>query len=248
KGSFGTATLGYQYAPGYLIPYKYQIMQGAPFLAPRSTLAFGGGYTISPGSGARWDNAMRYAGSFGSLGMQAIYAFNATQSDDGSTDRADDDRWGLGATYDAGPVGVGVVYHNVGSGSDADDTKELLVGGSVDLGVVKLVGTWSKKDADGDTAADNTLVSAGLIAPVGAAGQVHLGAARLNPRGDDNNARAISLGYLHTVSKRTKLYAVLNRLSFDDGATYTGNPGALSTVGSAGESTNALIAGFSHSF
>ena len=248
KGGFGTASAGYQYAPGYLIPYKYQIMQGAPFLAPRSTLAFGGGYTISPGSGARWDNALRYAGSFGGLGVQGIYAFQAQQSDDGTTDRADDDRWGLGLTYDAGPLAVGVVYHSVGSGSDADDTQEVLVGAAYDLGVVKLVGTWSKKDADGSTAADNTLFSAGVIAPVGAAGQVHLGAAKLNPRGDDNNARAITLGYLHALSKRTKVYGVLNRLTFDDGVTYTGNPGALSTVGSPGESTNAVIAGISHTF
>ena len=67
-----------------------------------------------------------------------------------------------------------MVYHHVGSGSDADDTKEMLIGASYDLGVVKLVGTWSRKDADGSTANDNTLVSAGAVVPVGASGQAHL--------------------------------------------------------------------------
>ena len=248
KGGFGTISGGLQYAPGYLVPYKYQIMQGAPGLAPRSILAFGGGYTITPASPARWDNSLRYAGSFGGLGVQAIYAFQAQQSDDGTSDRADDDRWALSLTYDAGPLGVGVVYHSVGTGTDADDTQEVLVGAAYDLGVVKLVGTWSKKDVDGSTAGDNTLFSAGVIVPVGGAGQVHLGAAKLNPRGDDNNARSISLGYMQTLSKRTTAYATYNRLTFDDGATYTGNPGATPTVANAGESTDSLIAGISHKF
>ena len=97
KGGFGTASVGYQYAPGYLIPYKYQVMGGAPLLAPRSTLGFAGGYTITPASGARWDNSVRVASEFGGLSVQGIYAFHAQQSDSGATDRADDDRWGLAA-------------------------------------------------------------------------------------------------------------------------------------------------------
>ena len=75
-----------------------------------------------------------------------------------------------------------------------------------------------------------------------------LGVARLNPRGGDNNARAVSLGYIHTVSKRTSLYAALTRQSFDDGATYVGNPGAVTTVGAAGESGTSIVAGVSHKF
>ncbi|MCB1889139.1 MAG: porin [Rhodocyclaceae bacterium] len=249
KGGFGTVSAGYQYAPGYLVPYKYQVMLGTPGLAPRSIAAFGGGYTITPASPARWDNSLRYAGDFGGVGVQAIYAFHAQQSDDGTSDRKDDDRWGLSLTYDGGPIGVGVVYHNVGSGSDADDTREVLVGAAYDLGVAKLVGTWSKKDADGSTAGDNTIVSAGVIVPVGAAGTVHVGAAKLNPRGDDNNSHNVTLGYIQTLSKRTSAYAAVNRLTFDDGATYTGTPGASPTsVATAGESTNSLIVGISHKF
>ncbi|MCB1897299.1 MAG: porin [Zoogloeaceae bacterium] len=250
KGGFGTVSLGYQYAPGYLIPYNYQVMGGSAGFAPRSTLAFAGGYTISPGSGARFDNAIRYASpKFGGFDVQGIYAFHAVQSDDGSDpDRSDDDRYGIGATYEGGPVKAGLVYHSIGTGTGADDTQELFVGVSYDLGAVKLVGSWSRKDADGDTAADNTLFSVGAVMPVGQSGSAHLGFAKLNPRGDDNNGKSITAGYIQGLSKRTKMYAAINRLTYDDGVTYAGNPGAAVSVAVAGESANTVLAGIFHSF
>ncbi|MCB1956440.1 MAG: porin [Rhodocyclaceae bacterium] len=250
KGGFGFVGLGYQYAPGYLIPGNFQVMGGSAGFAPRSTLAFAGGYTISPGSGARFDNAIRYASpKFGGVELQGIYAFSAVQSDaGGAVDRSDDDRIGLGMSFDGGPFKAGVVYHNIGSGSDADDTKEVFVGASYDLGVIKLLGSWSRKDADGSTAADNTLLSFGAVMPVGQDGSAHLGYAKLNPRGDDNNGKSITLGYIQGISKRTKVYAAINRLSYDDGVTYAGAPGAAVSVAAAGESANTVLAGIFHSF
>ena len=246
QGGFGTVSLGYQYAPGYAIPGAFQVMGGSAAFAPRSMLSFAGGYTIAPGSGARWDNAVRYAPpAMGGLEAQFIYAFHASQSDDGNDPRrGDDDRWGVGLTYSAGPVKAGLAYHNVGPGSAADDTKELFVGGSYDLGVVKIVASWSKKDADGSTAADNTLVSAGLVAPVGASGSVHLGFARLNPEGDDNNGKAATFGYIHNLSKRTNVYAAFNRVEYDANAPVA----VAATVAAADEGANSILAGMFHRF
>lgn len=246
-GPLGSLTLGYQYAPGYLIPGHFQVLGGSAGFAPRSTLAFAGGYTMTPGSAGRFDNALRYeAPRVGPFEWQAIYAFHARQADGGSGARGDDDRWGVGLRYDGGPLKAALVHHRVGSAEGP--IREWFLGASWDTGPLRWVGTWSRKDSPGATEDDNLLVSVGVVVAVGDAGSASIGAARLAPRGPHNDGRALAAGYIHVLSPRTRGYVALNRLEYDSAAGYLDRPGAVVTLATPGEAALSLIAGISHVF
>jgi len=243
QGNWGTASGGYQYAPGYLVAPRFDLMEGSGLIAPRAPLAVAGDYTISSTSRARWSNSVSYASpSFSGLNVMGIYSLYNNKLTDHS---AEDNRWGVGATYTNGPVDLGLVYHNVGAGAGVEDTQEYYVAGSYDFGVARLMGTWQQKNAAGSTSADSSLWSIGVIVPVFKSDSVQLGYAALDPRGDDNNSNSITAGYIHWMSKRTALYAAYNRLEYDNKAPST--PGIEQSVG-AGNSANSYLAGISHRF
>jgi predicted porin len=243
QGNWGTASGGYQYAPGYLVAPRFDPMEGSGLIAPRAPLAVAGDYTISSTSRARWSNSVSYASpSFGGLNVMGIYSLYNNETTDHATD---DNRWGLGATYKNGPVDLGLVYHNVGAGTGVDNTQEYYVAGSYDFGMARLMGTWQRKEADGSVTADSSLWSVGVIVPVLKSDTVQVGYARLDPRGDDNNSNSITAGYIHWMSKRTALYGAYNRLHYDDAAPST--PGIEQTV-VGGETANTYMAGILHRF
>lgn len=245
QNDYGSLTAGFQYSPGYLIPGNYQVMLGSAGFAPRSTLSFAGGYSISPGNPARFANSIRYASpNMKGFNVQGIWSFGNQETDTDTMKKTDDDRWAVGGEYAQGPLRLGAIYQQIGVGANMSDTKEFFLGASYDFGVARAMATWSRKNADGSTAADNTLASVGVVVPVTKAGSVHLGYARLNPRGSDNDGESTTLGYIHELSKRTKLYAAYNRLKYQDAAP---NPFAV-TVAAAGATANTVLMGIYHSF
>ncbi|HQO29457.1 MAG TPA: porin, partial [Accumulibacter sp.] len=72
---WGQLTLGRQYAPGYDASSRNDSFLGAAF-SPHSFLTSNAGYTITPNSGARWNNSVAYtSGNYGGFQAKAIYGF-----------------------------------------------------------------------------------------------------------------------------------------------------------------------------
>lgn len=239
----GAVTAGFQYAPGYLLAPRFDVMDGSGLMAARAPLASAADATISSGNRARWSNSLAYTSpKVGGLQAMGIYA---NYDDESSVHPAADNRWGLGASYQQGPLDVAVVYHNVGVGAGLKDTQEFFVAGSYDFGAVRLMATYQEKNADGATDKDSTLWSASFVAPVAANGEFQAGYAALKSRGQDNDGNSITVGYIHRLSKRTSLYAAVNRLHYDPLATRTSSiEGTLA----AGETANTYVAGITHRF
>lgn len=243
RGGWGTASAGFQYAPGYLVGPRFDPMDGSGLIAPRASLAVAGDYTISSGSRARWTNSVRYASpDFNGFAVQGIFA----NHDDESSDRpSGDDRWGLGATYKRGPLDLGLVYHNVGAGIGVEDSKEVYIAVSYDFGMARVMGSWQQKDADGSTSADSKLYSVGLVVPVTKLTSIEGGYARLDPHGGDNDGNSVTLGVIHHLSKRTSLYAAYNRLHYEDLAV---RRSGIERAVDAGETAHTMLAGIRHKF
>ncbi|MCB0989488.1 MAG: porin [Acidimicrobiales bacterium] len=247
KGGFGTIALGRQYAPGYLWTARITNALGAGAYEPQAVLAFSKGLTISPGSGARWDNSISYdTGDMGGLNVRAIYSFQGTMSEvDGGPDASDDDRIGLGVAYNAGPLKLGVVYHQV-KGAD-EDTDEIYLAGAYDLGVVNLNASVQQGKRDENTAAgvselDVMIYTIGATVPVGP-GTLHASVGQLSDDAiDDADSTSASIGYTQSLSKRTNVTLVVNHTTNDDGAAR----GVL--VGEAGEGSTSVAAGLRHTF
>ncbi len=248
SGGFGRISVGYQYSPGFMIPYRYQVVGGSAAFAPRSTLAFAGGYSIVPGSPGRFDNALAWASpTWRGIQVMGIYGFEGRQQDSAGASHQDDDRIGLGATVDAGRLSAGVAWHRIGAADSGGAAREGFLGLSFDTGPLTLVASASRRDAAGPSAGDNRLFSAGVVAPV-AGGEASLGAGWLDPRGEHNDARSITAGYIRPASRRTRWYVAINWLAYEPLADAFAAQGAAVTVAAPGETATSLIAGVSHSF
>lgn len=241
QGGFGFVGLGRQYAPGFFA-LRYDAGAGAPW-TPQALLSGASGSTITPASPARWNNSVNYKSpNFGGLTVNAIYSLGEVNQ---SSNRRDQDRFGLGADYAAGPLAVGVIYHHqkndpiVGS---ANNKKEWLLGGSYDFGMVKLLGSY-QRDKVSDT---NKIWQLGVSAPVGEMGSAYLAYGKLDHGvSSDLDARALSLGYTHAMSKRTKLYAAYTHVNNKSASGIAFN---VSGAGEAGSNANTVVLGVNHAF
>lgn len=237
QGAFGTVSLGRQYAPGY--SYSGRLSAGVPGAAFRSQASLVDslpGASIHNGSDARWDNSVKFTlGKMGGLTGEAIYSFNAAQSGDG---RTDDDKFGVGVGYAAGPVEVGAVYHQ--SKRPTNDLKEVYFGGIYDFGVIKLYASF--QTAKEDDVVDAKVAYLGAAVPLGSS-TIHADIGRLSDDlNDDADSTSVSLAYTYALSKRTKLYAMMNRKTNDANAAR----GVL--VRGAGEGSTAIATGIEHKF
>jgi len=120
SAKLGTVALGRQYAPGYVASGNNDSFIGALF-SPLSFLTAQAGNTITPNSGARWNNAITYTSpNWGGFTGKAIYAFgeNSTTATGflGGTgtgtgvSATDNSRYGLGFNFANGPLNLDLVY------------------------------------------------------------------------------------------------------------------------------------------
>lgn len=249
-GSFGTISLGRQYAPGYF--FNYDALAGAA-VGVQSILSNQSGMTIAPTSNARWNNSIAYTGSFSGLTARAIYSAGGVELDENPSD---DDAYGVGLDYGIGGLKVGAVYHvvknEVAFGSAGDEKqKEWGLGASYDFGVVSLHASYqSAEDMRGVKGVDADLWQVGLVVPVGA-GNIHLayGEIEFDQPGRDTEAKSYSLAYTHALSKRTTAYAAFNRVDNDNGLAM-GLVGYGHKAGSTfgGEDSDLLAIGIRHTF
>jgi predicted porin len=119
SAKLGTVALGRQYAPGYVASANNDAFGGALF-SPQSFLTSNAGNTITPNSGARWNNAITYTSpNWGGFTGKAIYSFGENNNGGSflsgtgtgaGVSTTDNSRYGLGFNFANGPVNVDLVY------------------------------------------------------------------------------------------------------------------------------------------
>jgi predicted porin len=225
-GGFGTVALGRQYTfqdnlKGMFDPFGNGTIGQV-------------GNTYS--ADARYNNMVAYVSpSFSGLTVKLGYS-NATGNNGssagnpataGSTSATNEAPGNVGdvraymisPVYNNGPLAIGLSYMEKEANDvpGSAETKAWDVALSYNFGMVKLSGMIGNTDTDGGQDRDQYMV--GLTAPVGSAGAVlaSYNYAENNNAAGDPNARQWALGYTHSLSKRTGLYAVYADISNKDG-------------------------------
>jgi len=283
SATLGTVALGRQYAPGYQATANNDPMGGA-LVESQSFLSNNAGYTITPNSPARWDNALTYTTpNWSGFSAKAIYSFGETSTNnkaggtynDKIVSITDNGKWALGANYANGPLNIDLVYQardNIRAynkdtgviGPNNADTQEWYVGGSYDLKMVKLMGSWQGMNVSNSTRAindsqlDSQLWQVGAVIPVLSASNIHLGYAQLMMDGNNRavipltgDSQSATLAWTTALSKRTTFYAGYVWASNDKksiAAAPVGGGILTGAIGARGEDSNTLTAGLRHSF
>ncbi|TAH48039.1 MAG: porin [Betaproteobacteria bacterium] len=217
----------------------------------------------------RVDNAVFYTTpNFSGLSVALVYSGNTgvTAANENVGNKGDQRFWAIAPTYVNGPLTVGANVHRQ-KAHDVDDARTEKVwdlGASYDFGVVKLAAMVGQRK-DGSVADLGTLKihddakfwMVGASAPVFTSGKVvasYVHARDDRDAGEDWKASKWALGYVHTLSKRTNIYAAYASIDNNDASSY-GTSDALNLgrtlVASQGDRTayqKGFNLGIRHSF
>lgn len=273
-GNFGTVALGRQYAPQFVL---------LDSLDPFSTGQVGASNNIYAIE-VRLDNLVSYTSpNWNGFNVVAGYTFNAAGNESRGNNSTplllspienwfgDARVWAINPNYKNGPLQVGVNYHqatlkaasSVGgivndlAFADGKKVKVWDIGGSYDLGVVKLAAMFGQRKADSDAIGDflfnplfkkSTQWLVGATVPVGPSGKVLLsyvhrkseltdGAATELGTNDDAKSGQWALGYEYALSKRTSIYTAYSDINNKGSAKATVD-GLSLTGASVGDATS----------
>lgn len=263
SSKWGQVTMGRQYAPGFMDAAKNDASQGALF-SPQAILSAYSGSTFSPGGSARINNSIAYKSpNMSGFVFDAIYGFGeqvGNRIDGKKSNRTDSGFIGLGLGYANGPLSLDLGYQsqqnrmkstNIGT----DDINEWFIGGNYNFQVVKLFASYqdlSNKTRPNSTG-DFKIYNLGVAVPVSNSGTVNVSYAGYRPeKGSSNNSKAWNIGYVHALSKRTKLYTGYTRVDNDRNSI----PGRVVTTsgtlagGATGtaQDNGSFYAGINHAF
>ena len=232
SGGFGEVRLGRDYTPHFWNHTFYDAFgTNGVGTSVSAAIYFGAGGATS----VRASNSIAYNGNFGGFGIQ-LMTFLGEQASTTAGNVGSGNSLRLG--YDNGPISVGLGYGKTNTGANTDVTSTNL-GGSYDLGVVKLMAVVSK---DANTGAfDVNGANLGITAPVGP-GLVRAAFSRSESNGVA--LQQFAIGYNYNMSKRTTVYATLATMSGTGGVA----PSLNGSVGSANSSATGFDLGIKHSF
>ena len=240
EGNFGSVRLGRMLTTSYLAVSRYDAFGDTGIGA---SLAWNIPQT---GYAPRTENAISYTSpNFSGFKIGAEYGFGEKQ-------KARDSRYfGMGATYDNGPLSLGLGYDRLNSNTmdgllAASDLKTVHLGGAYNFGVAKLLAFY--KQSKVSNAPKFKTFGLGVSAPVGAAGEVRASYNNYKISDDNGKADQLSLGYVHNLSKRTALYGTYAYIKNKDGLDFELN-GAMGGAGlKDGEKQHGLQLGIRHAF
>ena len=240
EGGFGSVRLGRMLTSSYLAVSRYDAFGDTGIGA---SLAWNIPQT---GYAPRTENAISYTSpNFSGFKIGAEYGFGEQQ-------KARDSRYfGMGATYDNGPLSLGLGYDRLNSNTmdgllAASDLKTVHLGGAYNFGVAKLLAFY--KQSKVSNAPKFKTFGLGVSAPVGAAGEVRASYNNYKISDDNGKANQLSLGYVHNLSKRTALYGTYAYIKNKDGLDFELN-GAMAGAGlKDGEKQHGLQLGIRHAF
>jgi predicted porin len=246
-GKFGSVTFGRQYAPSgsYLgatssndvtTVYPVNLALGANFI------------TMNTGGGSRWNNSISYnSPNLSGFDFRFIYGFGEQIRDSMSDANSDASRVGLGLRYSNGPIYATAIYQETNDSADRvkDGEKAWALGGSYNFKVVQVFANYVQQKINSGSDNKQVLLSLGVAVPVSQAGKVRAEIMQFKNKvfDDDNKSRGFGVGYDHDLSKRTKIYTVVSRMSNDDNVNW-----GYSKTKLAGESNTNFSVGIRHFF
>ena len=245
-GNFGTVALGRQYAPQFVLLDSLDPF-GAGQVGESNNI-----YAIE----VRLDNLVSYTSpSWNGFNVVAGYTFNSAGNESIGNNSglqtwlgvpvglADARVWAINPNYKNGPLQVGLNYHqatlkatndlgNPLGNFDGKKVKVWDIGGSYDLGVVKLAAMFGQRKA-GDDVGDflfnplfkkSTQWLIGATVPVGPSGKVLLSYAHRKSEltadavdvlrsSSDAKSSQWALGYEYALSKRTSIYTAYSDIN-----------------------------------
>ncbi len=173
--NYGTVALGRQYAPGFNATANNDALDASDF-SIQSSLSAINGYTITPNSAARFNNAITYtSNNYSGFKVSAIYGFG--ENNIGGTYNTDinsvydNSKVGIGLNYANGPINLDAVYQSRLSLAIANPNNpppyklpgtshsinEWYVGGSWDFKVVKVFASYQALENNNSILADHNL-------------------------------------------------------------------------------------------
>jgi predicted porin len=148
--------------------------------------------------------------------------------------------------FAAGPFDIAGAYSQSGITGSTEKAKDFNIGGSYDLGVVKLMGYYDQTKA---LTAKLTRISGSVVVPLGQ-GEIHAGYSqgKLNDAAN-SKAQQLALGYVYNLSKRTAVYSTLSSLSNKGAAVQSVAGGTAATAApTAGGKSKGFEVGVRHFF
>lgn len=220
SGNFGEVRLGRELTAAYNATSRYDMMGQAGYGASHLWRD----YFLD----SRVNNAVTYVSpNVGGLVVGLNYGFGEDKnflSDKYSNSAS---RYmGAGVTYDNGPLSLGLALERLNNGARTVGlrTDAWSLGGSYDLGVVKLAAAYRESKMNREDFPPQALrwevkqqgLMFGVSAPVGTAGEIratwnHYRDTYYSESEQDFRAKAnaLALGYVHNLSKRTALYGTV---------------------------------------
>jgi predicted porin len=246
KATWGTVTMGRQTtaladALGPVDPLGFRFAGFNPNIGVAALAAHGLAIEYGP-SGAssgsfRLDNAIKYAGNFGDLGMRVMHAFGEQSGNSSALSSS-----GLGLSYQTDRVAATLAYTDFESATGLQ-LKAYVSGISGKLGDNKLSLTYGSNEADVTSLTQTRYTTLGLggTVPLGASTDLILAHYRVKrartAKADDGYNRTVAF-LEYKLSKRSKLYGELDYTNWQAGYVAAGLPANATGVS----------LGISHSF
>jgi len=250
-GAFGEVRFGRDLVPSFSALGAYDIWNTTGIGHFRALAERWGVGGTDDNSGVRTDNLIVYnSPDFSGFKVSVGYAF-----DEKTSGNIKDGRYmGGSLRYANGPLSVSVVgaqRKTSAIGSVETDRDTYGIGGSYDLGVVKLGAIFQnvtyKPEGLQKLKYDSFTLNGAI--PVGGNGVVNLSYALYNQKAIDSKTHHVAVGYDHNMSKRTTLYGIMAFMKNNDNATMGLRPNNVYTgAGQADKSHAGVQVGIRHSF
>lgn len=246
--SWGQVNFGRQYTPVFSVQASNDIFRVA---------GVGSIYSLTNTGVTRASNSIRYdSPSMSGFSIAAMYSFGDTGGGFASpADPKDLGRHaGLNLRYANGPLAIGFGHGNqkltaVNGAGNVVDQKTNSLAGSYDFKVVAINAGWQTNKRD-DNSVNNRVWNVGASVPIMGSDSVKVVYADYQNKlaGVTNgDAKLVSLGYVHPMSKRTTLYGTYAKMTNDNAAKLSLFGGAQAT-GTAGYDPQGFQVGLSHNF
>jgi predicted porin len=242
-GGFGTVASGYLQTAAYDFLAKYDPIYGSGSSA-HSIVASG---HLVGSTAQRAQRAVAYISpNINGLVFAVNYATalasvgNLTQLSTATTGLKSS-AYLLSANYAVDALSVGAVYAaTINDNTGGATIKEFAFGGSYDLGVAKLLGTYQSSKTS-SLGKNDIVYSLAAVMPVSTGAFAVMYGANSNQEASAGSATAITGGYLHTFTKSTTGYVVVSSVK-NGSATrgYSVSSNVLGSLGALGATTQTL--------
>ncbi len=208
----------------------------------------------------RWKNSVAYVSpNFSGVTGTVAYVANENKTRDGLRNTGGEaNTWGydLGVKYANGPIMAAMTYNKVNLGwNDDPKVADFRIGAMYDFGIasVRVVYDRVKLDSDGFDTRQTVWGIGGTfnVTPAGKVLAQYYKAGDLKGDGwSDSGAKLFSVGYEHSLSKRTMLKASYSKILNDDFASYDYgiNAAGITNTNAEGAHLTGFSAGIRHLF